>query len=70
MNTRAMRSLWLAPMCLVASMVGSLLTVWALSSLAGFSFNPSVVAVLSATVCAAAVAVSRRHKAIGPGVSP
>ena len=54
--------MWLAPVCLIASIGGSLLAVWALSSLAGFSFNPSVVVVLSTTVCAAAIAVSRRRK--------
>jgi hypothetical protein len=62
MNPKEMRLLWLAPVCLVASMGGSLLAVWALSHLVGFSFNPSIVVVLSATACAAAIAVSQRRK--------
>jgi len=62
MNTKAMRLMWVVPICLIASIGGSLLAVWVLSSLAGFSFNPSVVVVLSVTVFAAAIAVSRRRK--------
>ena len=58
MNTKAMRLVWFAPVCIG----GSLLVVWALSSLMGFSFNPSVVVVLSTTACAVAIAASQRRK--------
>jgi hypothetical protein len=46
----------------MASIGGSLLAVWAVSNLMAFSFSPSVVAVLSATICSAAVAVSWQRK--------
>ncbi len=62
MNTKAMRLLWLAPVCLLVSIGGSLLAVWALSSLTGFTFYPSVVAVLSAAVCASAIGISQLRK--------
>lgn len=62
MNPRTMRLAWLVPACLIASIGGSLLAVWALSGLVGFGFDPSVVAVLSAAVCGAALAASHRRK--------
>ena len=62
MNTGAMGFLWRAPLCLIAGIGGSLLAVWALSNLTGFSFNPSTVAVLSASICAVANAGSWRRK--------
>lgn len=61
MNARMTRWVWLLPASLIASVGGSLLVVWALSSLAGFEFSPSVVAVLSAAAWATAVAVVRRN---------
>jgi hypothetical protein len=62
MNTKVMRFAWLVPVCLIACIGGSLLAVWALSSLMGFGFNPLVVGVLSAAVCGTAIAVSHRRK--------
>ena len=57
-----MKLLWYVPLCLIACIGSSLVAVWALSSVVGFSFNPSIVAVLSGTVCAAAIAHNLRSR--------
>ena len=62
MNAKTMRLLWFVPVYMIVSIGGSLLAVWVLSCLMGFTFNPSVVVVLSATICAVAIAISPRHK--------
>jgi hypothetical protein len=52
------------PIVLLATTAGgtaSLLVVWLVSACFGFDFNPSVVAVLSASCCAAAFAAGRRQ---------
>ncbi len=59
MNMRNIRMLWLAPLALVVSISASLGAVWAVSLLADFSFDPSVVAVLSAAVCSAGLVLRR-----------
>jgi hypothetical protein len=64
MNTRTMKLLWLTPLCLIASIGASLLAVWVVSKLAGFSFDPSIVVVLSGAGCAAVIAIcanNHRH---------
>jgi hypothetical protein len=55
----------LVPVVLLAvgsGIVASLLAVWAVSELFGFAFDPSVVAVLSASVSTATIAAARFHQ--------
>jgi len=57
-----MRLLWLAPLALATSIGVSLLVVWGVSRLADFTFDPSVVAALSAAVCGTALVMDREGK--------
>ena len=54
--------LWQIPLTVLACVAGSLVIVWAVSAVAGFIMNPSLVAVLSAVLSAAAIAVELRGK--------
>ena len=55
--------LWQIPLTVLACVVGSLIIVWAIGSVMGFTVNPSLVAVLSAVTSAAAIASELRSKA-------
>jgi uncharacterized integral membrane protein len=48
--------LWQVPLTMLACVVGSLVAVWALSQLAGFSMHPSRIAALSAVLSGVAIA--------------
>ena len=54
--------LWQIPLTILACIVGSLAVVWLVSQVMGFRMNASVVAVLSAVLCAAAIAIELRRK--------
>jgi hypothetical protein len=49
------------PLAVLASVIASLLAVWALSKAAEFHFNPTVVAALSVAISAAVTSVSVRR---------
>jgi hypothetical protein len=51
---------WQVPLTMLACVLGSLAGVWVLSRLTGFTMNASLVAVLSAVVSAAAIAIELR----------
>jgi hypothetical protein len=55
-----MKLLWLAPVCVFASIGLSLLDVWSLSTLTGLKFNPTSVAALSGAITAAMIAIKER----------
>jgi hypothetical protein len=57
MSARAVTLLWLLPVCVAASVVGSLLAAWLVSLALGLSFNPVLVAALSGAISAALVSV-------------
>jgi hypothetical protein len=59
--------LWQIPLTVLACVAGSLVIVWAASTVAGFTMNPSLVAVLSAVASAFAIAVEVRGKGTSPG---
>jgi hypothetical protein len=59
--------LWQIPLTVLACVAGSLVIVWAVSTVAGFTMNPSLVAVLSAVASAVAIAVEVRGKGTSPG---
>ena len=59
--------LWQNPLTMLACVAGSLVIVWAVSNVAGFTMNPSLVAVLSAVASAVAIAVEVRGKGTSPG---
>jgi hypothetical protein len=59
--------LWQIPLTVLACVAGSSVSVWAVSTVAGFTMNPSLVAVLSAVASAVAIAVEVRGKGAGPG---
>ena len=61
------RWLWQIPLTVVACVAGSLVIVWAVSSVAGFAMNASLVAILSAVASAAAIAVEVRSKGKSAG---
>jgi hypothetical protein len=54
--------LWQIPLTVLACVAGSLVIVWAVSGAMGVTMNPSLVAVLSAVLSAAAIAVELRGK--------
>ena len=54
---------WQIPLTVLASVTGSLIIVWAISTLAGFTMNPSLVAALSAAMGAAAIAATLGRRA-------
>ena len=54
--------LWQIPLAVLACVAGSLFIVWAVSRAAGFTMDPSLVAVLSAVASAAAIAAELRGK--------
>lgn len=54
--------LWQIHLTILACIVGSLAVVWLVSQVMGFRMNASVVAVLSAVLCAAAIAIELRRK--------
>ena len=64
---RGTRWLWQIPLTVLACVAGSLVIVWAVSTVAGFIMNPSLVAVLSAVASAVAIAVEVRGKGTSPG---
>ena len=55
------KSMLSLPLAVLASVIASLLAVWALSKAAGFHFNPAVVAALSAAISAAVISVRVRR---------
>ena len=59
--------LWQIPLTVLACVAGSLVIVWAVSTVAGFTMNPSLVAVLSAVTSAVAIAVEVRGKGTSLG---
>ena len=59
--------LWQIPLTVLACVAGSLVIVRAVSTVAGFTMNPSLVAVLSAVASAVAIAVEVRGKGTSPG---
>lgn len=59
--------LWQIPLTVLACVAGSLVIVWAVSSVAGFTMNASLVAVLSVVASAAAIAVEVRGKGTSAG---
>jgi hypothetical protein len=61
--------LWQIPLAVLACVAGSLVIVWAVSRAAGFTMNPSLVAVLSAVASAAAIAAELRGKGKRAGSS-
>jgi len=54
--------LWRIPLAVLTCVAGSWLIAWAVSRAAGFTMNPSLVAVLSAAASAAAIAAKLRGK--------
>jgi hypothetical protein len=52
---------WQIPLIVVVCIAGSLAAVWVVSQAMGFSMNASVVAVLSAVLSAAAIALDLRR---------
>ena len=52
---------------MLACVAGSLVIAWAVSNVAGFTMNASLVAVLSAVASAVAIAVEVRGKGASPG---
>jgi hypothetical protein len=60
MVAKAMQLLWQIPLTMLACVAGSLVIVWAVSRVMGFAMNPSLVAVLSAVLSGAAIAVELR----------
>ena len=62
------RWLWQIPLTVLACVAGSLVIVWAVSTVAGFTMNPSLVAVLSAVTSAVAIAVEVQGKGTSPGI--
>ena len=57
----------LAPREVYAELLDEARYVWAVSTVAGFTMNPSLVAVLSAVASAVAIAVEVRGKGTSPG---
>ena len=57
----------LAPREVYAELLDEARYVWAVSTVAGFTMNPSLVAVLSAVASAVAIAVEVRGNGISPG---
>lgn len=62
MGAESKQLLWQIPLTVFACISGSLVAVWAVSRALGFEMNPSLVAVLSAMLSAAAIAAERRSK--------
>lgn len=54
--------LWQIPLTILACIAGSLAVVWLVSQVMGFRMNASVVAVLSAVLSAAAIAIELRRR--------
>lgn len=59
------RLVWQIPLTVLACVAGSLVVVWAVSAALGVPTNPSLVAVLSAVLSAAAIAAELRGKGKG-----
>lgn len=57
--------LWRIPLTVLACVAGSLIIVWAVSSVAGFTMNTSLVAVLSVVTSAVAIAAEVRGDGAG-----
>jgi hypothetical protein len=62
MVAKAKQLLWQIPLTMLACVAASLVIVWAVSRAMGFTMNPSLVAVLSAVLSGAAIAVELRGK--------
>jgi hypothetical protein len=60
MAMKAGQGIWQIPVTVLACIAGSLVIVWAVSRAMGFTMNPPLVAVLSAVLSAAAIAVELR----------
>ena len=65
MTKKAGPLFWQIPLTILACVAGSLVIVWAVSRAMGFTMNPSLVAVLSAVLSAAAIAAELRGKGKG-----
>ena len=65
MAENIMKLLWLVPLCVVASIVVSLLAVWLVGQATDFRFDPVSVIVFSGSISASTVIVkawTRQHK--------
>ncbi|MFO1497677.1 MAG: hypothetical protein U1G07_04670 [Verrucomicrobiota bacterium] len=60
MQETGKRLFWLVPLCSLASVGGSLATMWIFSSVLHFAFDWAIVALLSIVSSAAAISISLR----------